>query len=74
MGSHPEESPLDVSGVAPQEDVDTADVPEDREQEPDEKPNYTERRPEHFRNSPGHVREVREEPRRSNGQNRAVER
>jgi hypothetical protein len=60
MGSHREESPADVSGVPAEEDVNSADAPEDLGQEPDEKQNYTDRHPEHFRNPPRHVREVRE--------------
>ncbi len=60
MGSHHEEPPVDVSAVPPEEDVNTADAPEDLEQEPDEKVNYTDRHPEHFRNPPGHARELRE--------------
>ena len=60
MGSHHEEPPVEIDGAPAEEQINTADAPEDLEDEPDEKVNYTDRHPEHFRNPPGHVRELRE--------------
>ena len=60
MGSHHQEPPVDLDAVPAEEDIKEAEVSEDLEQEPDEKPNYTDRHPEHFRNPPGHVGEIRD--------------
>jgi hypothetical protein len=37
--------PLDLGGVPPEEDVDTADVADRAEKDPAEQPNYTEQHP-----------------------------
>lgn len=61
MSSHHEEPPVQVDGLASEEDMDAVDPTDELELDPDEKSNYTDRHPEHFRNPPGHVREFREE-------------